>query len=383
MRLADFITEHLELILTAWDDFARTNEPAAMSMTGHALRNHASQMLKAIALDLATAQTREQSIDKSQARSPPGYGVSAATTHGEARLASGFTIEQVLAEYRALRSSVLRLWNDHGGQRGMDTDQEDVLRFNEAIDQALAESVARYASMVKHSQHLFLAILGHDLRNPLSTTVMASSLLMRSDGVDAGHAEVAARIHSSGLRMGRLIDDLVDYTRTHLGSALPISISKANLGLIGRAAVEEMRLSNPGRKIQFIPGADLDGIWDEGRMAQVFSNLLGNALQHGSASEPVSVNVESSGEDVHVRIHNAGKHIEPDAVPAIFDPLVRFADPQRRPPGNETSLGIGLYIARAIIEAHGGTISVLSAPTAGTTFSVRIPRVPPLVPATP
>lgn len=376
MRLADFIRDHLDSILLEWDTFARSNKPAALSMDAKALRNHAAQMLKEIARDLGTAQSREQQVDKAQARGPLAEDDSPASIHGASRLVSGFTIGQVLAEYRALRSSVLRLWADHG-QSGLATDADDTQRFNEAIDQALAESVARYSAMINHSQHLFLAILGHDLRNPLNTTVVASSYLMCAPGLDHGHAQVAARIHRSGLRMGRLIDDLIDYTRTHLGSALPMTLSKANIGLVCRGAVEELRISNPERAIHFDPGADLDGIWDEGRIAQVFSNLLGNALQHGSARRPITMQVESGGSDVLVRIHNEGKPIDPASVPAIFDPLVRFANPGTQTGASESSLGIGLYIARVIVEAHGGDIAVTSDAEHGTTFSVRLPRIPP------
>ncbi|MES2018912.1 MAG: HAMP domain-containing sensor histidine kinase [Pseudomonadota bacterium] len=196
--------------------------------------------------------------------------------------------------------------------------------------------------------------------------------------LDPAHAAVVARIHRSGLRMGRLVDDLIDYTRTHLGSALPMTVSKANMGTIARASVDECRLAHPERSIHFVPGADQDGIWDEGRIAQVFSNLLGNAIQHGADKEPISLLIESGGNDIMVRIHNKGKPIAPAAIATIFDPLVRFACADGQQHGSEHSLGIGLYIARAIVMAHGGAIGVTSDAAHGTTFSVRLPRIPPL-----
>ncbi|MES2319113.1 MAG: HAMP domain-containing sensor histidine kinase [Pseudomonadota bacterium] len=377
MRLAEFITSHPDAILDAWDEFAKSNDPASLSMDGVALRDHAGQMLAAIARDLATVQTRAQGVAKSQARGPASDIDSAASTHGAARLIAGFTIDQLLAEYRALRSSVLRLWSELGCQ-GMATDIDDITRFNEAVDQALAESVTRYTTMISHAQHLFLAILGHDLRNPLNTTVVASSYLMRASNIDPAHAAMVARIHRSGVRMGRLVDDLIDYTRTHLGSALPMTMGKANMGMICRGTVEELRLANPERAIHFEPDADLDGVWDEGRLTQVFSNLLGNALQHGSASDPISMRVASGGSEIVVRIHNMGKAIDAGAVALIFDPLVRFSNPDSPPKVAEHSLGIGLYIARIIVEAHGGSIDVTSDAVRGTTFSVHLPRIPPL-----
>lgn len=369
MRLAQFISRHQHAILEEWDAFAKTNEPAALAMDGAALRDHAAQILAAIALDLDTPQA----VRKSHAGAADAD--SAAAIHGAARLVSGFTIDQVLADYRALRASVLRLWSGHERQ-ALATDIDDITRFNEAIDQALAESVARYSAMIHDAQHLFLAILGHDLRNPLNTTVMASNYLLRAPGLAPAHAGVVGHIHRSGMRMGRLVDDLIDFTRTHLGATLPMALSKANMGMICRAAVEEMRLSNPERAIHFEPGTDLDGVWDEGRVEQVVSNLLDNAMQHGSLEDPVTMRVESGGSEIVVRIHNKGRAITPAALATLFDPLVRFAHPDAQPDGAQPSLGIGLYIARMIVEAHGGAIDVVSDAAHGTTFSVRLPRIP-------
>jgi len=377
MRLADFIANHLDLILTRWHALARATALPVLSDDGASLRDHPAQMLRSISASMATAQ--DGAPVPFQAHAQGGDELSPAARHGAARLLSGFSIEELVAEYRALRTSVLRLWAEQD-RPALAVDMDDVIRLNDAIDQAQAESVGRYAAMIKHSQHLFLAILGHDLRNPLNTTVVAAGFLMRAPGIAPGHAEAAARIHRSGQRMGHLIDDLIDYTRTNLGSALPMTLTKGNMGSICRAAVDEMRQTNPNRAIQFEQGSDLDGVWDEGRLAQVFSNLLGNAIEHGDRKEPVNMQVESGGNGIVIRIHNSGKAIAPQALATIFDPLVRFADPRHAPGGAHSSLGIGLYIARAIVEAHGGDIRVVSDEHSGTTFTVRLPRVPPRPP---
>lgn len=374
MRLADFILQHMDAILGEWDVFARSHEPAASGMDHEALRNHAAQMLKAFAKDLATEQSRTESVDKSQARGPASVEDSAATTHGEARLLSGFTIEQLLSEYRALRSSVLRRWRECD-QRGAATDVDDIMRFNEAIDQAVAESVARYSRMINHSQHLFLAILGHDLRNPLSTTVIASSVLMHTSGLDPRHAEVAAKIHRSGLRMSKLVEDLIDYTRTHLGTSLPMAVKEANMADIANAAADELRMAYPDRIIDVRCRGNPHGVWDEGRIAQVCSNLLGNATQHGKPDAPITVTIEAFDAKVQVDVHNDGDPIDPEAIDTIFDPLIRMGAAYNGPTGHDTSLGIGLYIARAIVEAHGGEITATSDAEQGTTFRFTLPSV--------
>jgi signal transduction histidine kinase len=374
IRLADFILEQMEPILQAWEDFAKTIEPPALTMNRTDLRDHASHMLKAIAIDLGTPQTDFERAEKSMARGPQGLEDTAAETHAAARLMSGYTIEQLVSEYRALRASVLKLWA-RKAKHELPTDPDDVTRFNEAIDQALAESVSRYAAMVKESQNLFLAILGHDLRNPLGTTIMASSVIMRATDIDGKYVLAATRIFNSGQRMNQLVNDLIDYTRTHLGSDLPIKLKPTNMAMICQETVDELRTTHPDRMIRFDASGDMDGQWDEGRIAQVFSNLVGNALQHGAKGEEVMVNIRSDTHHIDATVHNKGRPIDPARIHSIFEPLMRFAEDESPEHTRQTSLGIGLYITREIVRAHGGTIKVESSPEAGTDFKVRLPRM--------
>src|SRR5206468_5693178 len=165
MHLSDFISVNMESIVQAWEDFARTIEPPALTMDRTALRDHASAMLRVIAKDLTAGQTALEQSEKSKGHGLREDDDTAAESHADARLLSGYTIEQIVSEFRALRASVLRLWSNSAEKR-QDIDPVDIIRFNEAIDQALAESVVRYARAVKKSQNLFLSILGHDLRDP-------------------------------------------------------------------------------------------------------------------------------------------------------------------------------------------------------------------------
>jgi len=365
MRLSEFLHTHADAILDEWDACAAGYAPAAPYGNPTALRGSAAEVLASIANELDTPHRHVQRANSA----------GAAARHGAVRLRSGFSIDQVLAEYRALRSSVLRHWTALA-QPASPTDAADMMRFHDAIDQALAQTVARYSAMVSHSQHLFLGVLGHDLRNPLNTTVMAAGYLMRLPELAGEHAQAIARIQRSGVRMGRLVDNLIDYTRTHLGTALPLSMTKSNMGMICRDAVEDSRRTHPERAIYFSTGPQLDGIWDESRMSQVASILLENALQHGSQRDPVSLSIDGSPSDVLLGVHNKGAAIAPEDMATMFDPMVRFAT-QNGGPENHTSLGIGLYIARAIVQAHHGDISVASDASFGTTFRVRLPRRPP------
>lgn len=371
MRLSDFITTSMEQILIEWERFASTIVPPALSMDGKALRNHARLMLEAIALDLRNEQSSEQQEQKSFGLGRLIHDESSAETHAAARLFSGFSIEQLVSEYRALRASVLKLWAKQQ-MVGLQTDAADITRFNEAIDQALAESVARYAEMVTKSQHLFLAILGHDLRNPLATALMASRFIMEGPGVDSQYATAANRIHTAGQRMNSLVNDLIDYTRTNLGANLPIIIKSLDMVALCNDAVAEQALAHPERQFKVVIEGDGRGEWDDNRIAQVLSNLLGNAVQYGVPGEPIVLRLHSTDTEVVLCVENMGKIIPQEKIAMIFQPLVRLAGGNAEP--HSTSLGIGLYIAREIVRSHGGAISVTSTEEQGTVFAVTLPR---------
>jgi signal transduction histidine kinase len=373
MHLSDFISENMESILQAWEDFARTIEPPALTMDKRALRDHASAMLRVISKDLAAGQTALEQSEKSKGHGLRDNDDTAAESHADARLLSGYTIEQIVSEFRALRASVLRLWSNSAEKR-QDVDALDIIRFNEAIDQALAESVGRYARAVKKSQNLFLSILGHDLRDPLEDSIMGASLIMSTTYIASKHNEVATHIFNNGQRMQKLVNNLLDFTRTQLGSALPIKVKRTDIVNLCLGAVEELRRNYPGRSIEFNAKGDREGMWDAARIAQVFSNLIGNALQHGAQDEPVTVHLDCESDEIVAKIGNKGTPIDRERMQSIFEPLVRFTEEDRIGHRNETSLGIGLYITREIVQAHKGVIHVDSSDGEGTTFTFRLPR---------
>ncbi len=374
MHLSDFISDNMESIVQAWEDFARTIEPPALTMDRTALRDHASAMLKVIAKDLSAGQTAFEQAEKSKGQGPRDSDDTAAESHADARLLSGYTIEQIVSEFRALRASVLRLWSD-SAKRKQDVDPLDIIRFNEAIDQALAESVGRYARAVKKSQNVFLSILGHDLRHPLEDSIMGASLIMSTTYIASKHNDVATRIFNSGQRMLTLVNNLLDFTRTQLGSDLPIKVKRTDIVNICLGAIEQLRVNYPERSIEFSAKGNREGPWDEARIAQVFSNLISNALQHGSQAAPVTVHLNCVSDEIIVIIKNKGVPIDREKMQSIFEPLVRFTEEDSTGHANETSLGIGLYITREIVKAHKGVILV-SSHGEDTTFTVRLPRTP-------
>jgi signal transduction histidine kinase len=273
MRLAEFILRDMESIVVEWDSFAATLLPAAASMTPLALRNEAKQILEAVATDLSTPQTKQAQIDKSLGRAPKVMGVSetAAQTHATLRARSGLDINQLASEYRALRASVLRLWTE--ACQPDDVNLEDVIRFNEAIDQALAESIGFFSEQVERARNLLLGMLGHDMRNPLNTIQMTASYLAALNaGTDV--SEAASRLIRSGACMKALLDDLVDFNRTKLGLGINITLANVDLGAVFADEVEQLRGAHPGHRLQLEAVCGVVLPWEEDRAPIVRMLLL-------------------------------------------------------------------------------------------------------------
>ena len=378
MRLSQFITENLEPILAEWEAFAASLLASGEQMTSLALRDHASQILKAIAEDIETDQSDLEQAYKSKGFAPIAAATrSAAMTHGALRHLAGFDLRQLAAEFRALRASVLRLWLKQGS--GDSTSLYQLTRFNEAIDQALAESITNYSNEVARSRDTFLAILGHDLRTPL-TAIANSGLYLASPGLlPAGPAlEAAGRVTRSAARMSAMIRDLLEYTRTRLGRAIPISPETTSMEQICRYAFDEARAAHPERIFRFEASGPLEGQFDTERLLQVIVNLLENAVQHGAKSQPITLRAFGETDKVTVQVRNHGRAIPEDQLQVIFNPLVQIPsallDQDSTP---ATSLGLGLYIAREIVIMHGGTLGAESSDHGGTVFSARLPRIQP------
>lgn len=371
MRLADFILRDMEPILAAWEAFASVQLPAARHMKSLALRDHARQILEAVAKDLSTSQTREAQTAKSLGQAPLLIGApeTAAQTHALLRAQSGFDINQLAAEYRALRASVLRLWSDDSQPES--THLKDVLRFNEAIDQALAESVAFFSAEVDQARNLFLGMLGHDLRNPLQTIQMTASYLAALNA-GAKVSEAAGRLINSGRHMHALLDDLLDFNRTKLGLGINITPRDIDLSQLVASELNQLRAANPGRRIDLEVHGDICGSWDSQRLQQLLGNLVRNAIKYGAPGTPVYVGLNGGAVGVVLEVRNSGPTIEPSDLDQIFDPLKRGSDKENKRDADE-SLGLGLYIAREIAKGHGGSIEARSDQTE-TVFAVRLPR---------
>lgn len=372
MSISRFITNNMEQILIEWEAFATTFGAVTEKMSSKDLRDHAKEILEFIAEDIQTAETEEQTHAKSQGRiSRPASDESASSIHGRLRYASGFSLLQLLAEYRALRASVLKLWqqNQTGTPSGS---AQDIMRFNEAIDQSLAEAAVAYSDKVSETRDMFLAILGHDLRSPLAATATAGMYLARPGAFDDKVQQIGVRIKRSAATMSGMVNDLLGLARTQLGEGIPIERRECDLLDVCQWAIEDANAAHPRASFQLNATGELIGCFDGARLQQLFTNLANNAAQYGTPGRPIVIDIAGEDERVLFKVHNEGPPISKDALPRLFSSLVQLPEQE----GNErarSSLGLGLFIAKHIAVAHGGCIHVQS-DASGTVFTVDVPR---------
>lgn len=242
-----------------------------------------------------------------------------------------------------------------------------------AEEEQRREAVLAEARQAAIGRERLIGVLGHDLRTPVSAILGASSLILRAPSLPESAQRNIGRIVQSAERMGRMIGDVLDFTRGRLGGGIPIQVAPADLAEICRAVVEEACMAHQAREIRLAAGTALHGTWDEGRLAQAIGNLVDNALQYGAADGPVDVAAEATEDGVLVRVYNGGPPIPADVLPDLFDPFLR-AGRSADSPSHRRGLGLGLYIVREVAQAHGGSVEVTSSADAGTTFWLRLPR---------
>ncbi|MET0962146.1 MAG: sensor histidine kinase [Noviherbaspirillum sp.] len=374
MKLSRFITSNIEEILKEWEAFARAMQPQPGQMSDKALRDHGKQILEEIARKIEVNETSAEKDSKSKGLAPDSKGdSSAAGIHGTVRQESGFTMLQLIAEYRAMRASILKLWMPTI-RKITDATTQDMLRFNEAIDQALAESALTFSEQAEHTRDTFLAILGHDLRSPLATITMAGDYLTKQGVGTEGTVHVGGRVKRSAATMNAMVHDLLEYARQQIGGAIPITRQLVDVREICHAALDDASAAHPDCRFELKASGELLDDFDKSRLQQVFSNLLNNAAQYRGTEHAVSIVARGDQEAVTVEVRNRGPVIPKDSLDAIFNPMVQLGGAGQQEGRPATSLGLGLFIARAITEAHGGTIAVDSEEDAGTVFTVTLPR---------
>jgi len=395
MRLADFILGNIEPILMEWEKFARKIWPGA-AVDPTTLRDHAAGILRAAAEDMKSRQTPKEQSDKSKGDGQAGDHSEdvdeAAKQHGSDREEDGFHLGALVAEYRALRASVMQLWQASAHNPEV-RDLEDVSRFNESIDQSLAEAVESFMqqvegereSMIKEqaaregaenanrAKDTFLAVLSHELRTPLNAIVGWVSILRSQKCTDIDLEEALDVIQRNTDAQVRIISDIQDVSRIVSGK-MTVDLRACDLVAVVGAGVDATRAAAEARGVAL----DVDlhpsarhAACDATRMQQVVWNLVSNAIKFTPKGGQVSIKLLRYRSDTHLEVSDNGEGIDPEFMPFLFDRFRQADGSSRRQVGG---LGLGLSIVKHLVEAHGGTIEARSAGVGkGATFVVVLP----------
>jgi signal transduction histidine kinase/ActR/RegA family two-component response regulator len=400
LRLADFILANVEPILMEWEVFARSIWPDTLSnpATDPArLRDHAEQILLATVTDMQSDQSSVEQSNKSKGEGHAAVESDRVTfasgQHGSTRVGDKFELWAVVAEYRALRASVIRLWGE--SDPAPDTrDLVDLTRFNESIDQSLTEAVRSYTEQVvrdrealladeqaarrqeeaaNRAKDVFLATLSHELRTPLNAIVGWLGVMRLRGCGEAEFAEGLDVIERNTQAQVKLIEDVLDVSRIVSGK-LRLDIRDCDLVQVIKAGIAVVRPTAKSRDItldvQLDPAASRASC-DATRIQQVMWNLLSNAIKFTPKGGTVWVKLVQEQSSWRLSVSDNGQGVSPELLPHIFD---RFRQAESGTRRNFGGLGLGLSIVKHLTEMHGGTVEAHSAGEGlGTTFDVRLP----------
>jgi signal transduction histidine kinase len=365
--LCALLRQERAAILDDWEAATRARHPDAAKLDKEALRDDVPPLLDSI-VEALEAASKGHDVQLPH-RIP--------REHAQHRLAVGFTLDIVAHEYALLREIMIEKL--HTRLENVPTEMMRILhRF---VDQAIIEAVMAFsegadaqrdadqAQRSEFERHL-LGIVSHDLRTPLQAITASASLLLRAANLDDRQLRLLAGITSSVARANRLIQDLLDFTSMRIGEGLEIVPAEVDLHEIALGAITELQLNHSEREIRLACTGDCEGHWDGERIGQVLTNLLTNALKFSTGHSTIDVRLTGLDEAVRVEVHNMGPHIPKAQQEKLFKPMERGKEGGKESQG----LGLGLYIAKHIVEAHGGRIEVQSSARAGTTFAVMLPR---------
>jgi signal transduction histidine kinase len=349
--VADFLRREKDRLVDLWEQEARSELPALQHMSRPVLLDHLYELIDSLAAWIegrpAEADVGFQALIEGHALQRLGYGVG---------------LETLMREYGKLRYVVLR------ELLAENPPPASLILLHEGMDRAIGVAIDRYAQRREEVRGRFISILGHDLRDPLSTVKISADIMGHSDKLPAELKLVITRIARATERMQRMISEVLDFARGHLGGGIPANPTLNDMGDICRHVVDEQGAVHADRTIAIATSGDLRGPFDRDRVTQAIANLVANGLEHGSGDVEVVACETADHHHVITTVTSHGKPIPPDVLPRLFDPFARGdASISRR------GLGLGLYIVHQIALAHGATVEVASDPSA-TSFTITWPR---------
>ena len=357
MSLQHFLHESLDDILSEWQ---RESGVSAAEQT--ARRLHFGKVLRAVAEEMKRIRAAHPIAPPALARAEDDAPAAAPHSH----------TGQLVGNYASLRASVVRQWRKkHPSPTAEDLD--DLVHFNEAMDRSLAELAATFSPSESQPHALFLGVLNHELRTSVASILMSAQVLMHRSTAGSPEGKAAQRILRSCEQVRQTLDALSDFTKVRLGAQLEIDRVPDDMGVLCRQAVDAFARVDAQRRIRLASDGDLSGDWDQARIREAIGGLIANAARFASRGSTVTITASGhAADEVTITVQGDGTPIDVETLRTIFDPVARVESENATYAG----LGLGLFIVRKVVDAHGGQVTVEAAPDTGTTFTVVLPRRP-------
>jgi signal transduction histidine kinase len=371
-RLAVLLRNHREQLVQDWSVRVRKDPTLirASNFDDEELRDYIPKLLDDLidALAKGSSGNGEQGVVIGSSE--------AAKAHVRHRFEQQFSLEDLLRELAHIRVAIINL----AAQEDVKLAGSEAQLVHSAIDEVMNTAACAMAEMTSADlrrdvelRELFVAVLGHDLRTPITTIHLTMADLLKREDVPASLTRPHQRIARAADRMQRMVAELLDMTRIRVHEGMPIAPEPIALQSICEQMVEELGLKYADRTIVFNAFGNSQGQWDPVRMAQVVSNIIGNALGHSPPDTPVNVELRSEDDRVVLQVNNKGTPISPEEIAIVFKPF-RYGTQDPPTTNRSEGLGLGLYIAKEIVKAHGGTIELTSNKHEGTTVTITLPR---------
>lgn len=353
-RAGDRLLTNKDRVIERWEARLRREIPAAAREPHLILTNTLPVILDQLAEAFSPRHPRRTATD----------GSTAATEHGGERVRlTHFRLEDLIREYKLLREVLFEVLEEDGPLSARDRHTLDT-----SLDQAVMEACTGYALVQSTVRDQFFATIAHDLRNPLSAAQMGASLILRHPSAEQVPRWAARIIENIG-RVDRMVQDLLDAMRVQTGARLPLELQECDLVEVVRDAVEQLRTEHGERLVLDAP-EPVRGHFAPDALRRTTENLVTNAVKYGDASRPITVSIREHGERASLKVHNHGAHIPAEQRETLFRAFQRLYSAEA---SGKRGWGLGLAQARAVAEAHGGSISVDSVPGRGTTFTIDVP----------
>ncbi len=366
MRLSPFMEQNIDRLIAECETGAGDLDRSTAPPGGERCYGWARELLRAIAAEMAAPPS-------TPAREPRSARLALnlvrhSQAHATECFRRGVELEHLIAEYRDLKSSVLRHWTQN--RASSDGDVGDLVRFTEIVDDCLAESIRVFAAKSEQLRDLFVAGLGHDLRNPLSAmSFSAELLLMRKSRLEREEAHAVAHIASCIDHLQRMIGDCLDFTGARLPGTFSLHLEPVGMAAACRTAIDRLAPLAGAYPLTLNATGNPRGTWDRRRIEQALTTVISAAIDCCEEPGPIAVGVEEVGGEVRATISSGG---------AFSDEARRaLLEPRSIGPDEMLHAGLALHVAKQIVDAHGGNLEITSHRGRGTTFAVCLPGSPP------